>query len=246
MLRNGSSSRGGMEGESKETCRLLVIATSELCCFEIKALLQGVSVDVTTVSDLKSLAHLAASSRFDVVVVRLVRDEFEPLSWALCRQFELGDPEYVFVVDDDSRSLGAGLRAGGLRSVGLRWVLHLEEVSAWFPRALLPLTEMARGRALVRQAEAAMPALPSGDESLSPRGLFDAERCFREAYVRTLLAASATRRQAAMLAKVPYRTFISIISKLGLVGEAQRSWVMNETPGPERLRVSGVNQEDPV
>jgi hypothetical protein len=77
---------------------------------------------------------------------------------------------------------------------------------------------MARARREHLSAERQLPPLPSqesNDDGVAAP-LPQAERLFREAYLRQLLSQSASRTIAARRAGVPYTTFCSMLKKAGL------------------------------
>jgi hypothetical protein len=211
MIQSSSPDHSAPEARPGIRPRVLVMASSHLVCRDIVAVLQSAGASVAVCCGQPPL-----TATFDIIAVRLARDEFDPLSWAFEVRKDLGEPELVFVIDPSAPSA-----SDGLRSTGLKWVVSLGDAPTWLPGALGPLAQMARGRALVREAQAIVPPLPGPCGSFT-EGLFEAERSFREIYVRALLGASGTRRHAAQLARVPYRTFINIITKLGLVRGAER------------------------
>ena len=105
------------------------------------------------------------------------------------------------------------------RDLGLGRVIQFSEVSSQLERVLGPLAECARLRRLLAAAEKRLQKA-SLDERLGPGphrvALPEAERRYRELYVRSLLAETGNRREAARRAGVPYTTFCEIIRKLGI------------------------------
>ena len=94
----------------------------------------------------------------------------------------------------------------------------LTRLFGWLDGALPSLARMARARHEHLSAERMLPPLPSpddwNDDGAPP--LPQAERLFREAYLRQLLSRSGNRTIAARRAGVPYTTFCSMLKKLGL------------------------------
>jgi hypothetical protein len=86
----------------------------------------------------------------------------------------------------------------------------------WLDRALVPLARMARASRQHRAAEASLPPLPAPVDETTALPLPEAERRFRETYVRRILSQSANQSDAARLAGLPYTTFRSILKKLDL------------------------------
>jgi hypothetical protein len=127
---------------------------------------------------------------------------------------DLGFPELVFVVDD-----AWSPQHFALKSRGFRYVISQDELSEWFPTALMRLSSLAQARRIVLRAYAESPTAPE----LPSRGrwargikLHAAETRFRDVFLRSLLAEHGSRRKAAEEAGVPYRSFCEMLRKLGI------------------------------
>jgi len=221
----GRSTKGGEERGNQEfwserafdaSPRVFVLAASHHAGDELAQRLPIPSV-VLTLAQLLSVdfRHVAP----DVVLVRIPAGDLDLISVALSARTNLREPEYVFVVESPANPACSALIA-----VGIKRVLVMEDVSQWIAEAALPLAKIARACAALREARAEVPPLPEtgANSSDPPRGLFEAERRFRETYVRVLMAKMQLRTQAAEYARVPYRTFFQIVRKLGIEVERQK------------------------
>ena len=148
----------------------------------------------------------------DILLVVVGHGDLQSLSLALTAISELDYPETVFVTEHRH-----DMPAACLRHVGIQSILSESEAESWLPAAIPPLADIVRARRALRAAEARRPKL-AGERPAGPHdaGLFEAEQVFREVYVRTLLAQTGSRKEAAARARVPYRTFCQILSKLGV------------------------------
>jgi hypothetical protein len=157
----------------------------------------------------------------DVLVVPLSAGSMATLEWALASWTALGRPEMVLVAGDRSTDP----LAQGLSAAGVRYVLGEEEAAPWLLEHVPALVAYTRAqRALLEATERlprrACPAPLTPDEE--PIGLFHAEQQFRTTYIQMLLARSSSRREAALKARIAYRTFCHILEKLGISSRKQR------------------------
>lgn len=169
---------------------------------------------IVSVASARELAPDAATEQIDVALVSLSDERFDGLAFGA----ELGATfpwiEIVYWFDEG----GAASFAAAAKSLGVRRVIPLARLLGWLEGALPSLTRMARARREHLSAERELPPLPSpetGDDVAAP--LPQAERLFREAYLRQLLSRSGSRTIAAQRAGVPYTTFCSMLKKAGLV-----------------------------
>jgi DNA-binding NtrC family response regulator len=104
------------------------------------------------------------------------------------------------------------------KALGLARVLARENLLPWLHEAAYPMARLARARRATWEAERALPPIPAraafDEGALTP--LPRAEQSFREAYLRSLLAHTTNRREAAERAGVPYTTLVSMLKKFGL------------------------------
>lgn len=108
------------------------------------------------------------------------------------------------------------------RDLGLGRVVPLDDLISHLDRIVVPLGEAVRLRRRLEEVERRLRLL--SDESWGRAGperiaLPEAERRYRETYVRSLLAETGNRREAARRAGVPYTTFCEIMRKLGIPQE---------------------------
>jgi hypothetical protein len=162
-------------------------------------------------------AERPAAPVLDVAVAEVHPSDLDPLSAALETLGAAGNPEVVLVCHD----AGQGA-ARALLSLGLRHLVPAAAAVAWIADAAPTLARRARARRALELADGqALPPIPGGLQLPDlARGLFEEELCFRETYVRALLAQTQSRSEAARRARVPYRTFCQILSKLGIAGGA--------------------------
>ena len=169
---------------------------------------------VVSVTNARGTGPDGAGEQLDVALVSLADARFDGLAFGA----ELGATfpwiEIVYWFEDG----GAAPLAAAARSVGVRRMIPLTRLFGWLDGALPSLARMARARHEHLSAERMLPPLPSpddwNDDSAPP--LPQAERLFREAYLRQLLSRSGNRTIAARRAGVPYTTFCSMLKKLGL------------------------------
>lgn len=161
---------------------------------------------------LKSGAQIPNQAPFDVVLLdaESLGLDTSPL---LCDP-ELGFPELVFIVDH----LGSPHDLA-LKSRGFRHVVARDELSDWFPAVIGELSGLAQARRTVLSAcnvgaADSMRAARGGEASKAK--LHAAETSFRSVYLRSLLAEHGSRRKAAEVAGVPYRSFCEMLRKLGI------------------------------
>jgi hypothetical protein len=112
------------------------------------------------------------------------------------------------------------------RTLGLGRVISGAELLASLDRILFPLAECVRLRRRMEEAEHRLQQVTLDDQSHCDRRrvtLPEAERRYRETYVRSLLAETGNRREAARRAGVPYTTLCEIIRKLGIPSNDPRA-----------------------
>jgi hypothetical protein len=152
----------------------------------------------------------------DVAIVRLDQRDLTPLAAVLELYDDLGRPELVVVVE---HLLDPAAHA--LARLGVRRIVESPDLLKWLKSSELLLRAVARGRAAERQLKGLSNSWvdrPWGQGKRISR-LFEAEQRFREAYVRLLLSVAGSRREAAEMAGIPYRTFCQIVATLDLANE---------------------------
>ena len=102
--------------------------------------------------------------------------------------------------------------AAAAASLGMTRVLTFEDLITWVGAALESLVGVARAPALMR-AQREMPPLPIREPQVC-LPLPEAERRFREIYLRRILLESPQYSVAAQRAGVPYTTLCSMVKKL--------------------------------
>jgi hypothetical protein len=112
-----------------------------------------------------------------------------------------------------------GELAAAARDLGLGRVFPFSAPFANLERILVPLAESARLRRRLEEVEGYLRDLSMDEQrGAGPQriALPEAERRYRETYVRSLLAETGSRREAARRAGIPYTTLCEIIRKLGI------------------------------
>ena len=107
------------------------------------------------------------------------------------------------------------------RDLGLARVVAFDDLFVSLERVLVPLAECVRLRRRLEAAERLVRQRTLEEQSRLEGGritLPEAERRYRETYIRSLLAETGNRREAARRAGVPYTTLCEIIRKLGIEG----------------------------
>ena len=153
-------------------------------------------------------------AEIDVGLVNLADREFEGLAFGAQLSARFPWVETVFWFDAHN----ATPSAAAARSVGIRRVIPLPRLVEWLDDALPGLARMARAHREHLDSKSALPPLP--EEPMEDAGaitpLPEAERRFRETYLRRLLADSGSNTVAARRAGLPYTTFYSMVKKLNL------------------------------
>jgi hypothetical protein len=154
------------------------------------------------------------SAEIEVALINLADERFEGVAFgaqlgALCPWIEI---VYWF---DEQRASSSAIAA---QSTGLLRVVPLVDLVGWLERGLESLARMARARREYLLAEQSLPPLPRRNcEHDVTTPLPEAERRFREAYLRQLLSSAGSRTIAARRAGVPYTTFCSMLKKMNIL-----------------------------
>jgi DNA-binding NtrC family response regulator len=168
---------------------------------------------VTVVTTRAAAADLPAEA-IDVGLINLADRQFEGLAVGaeISARFPWVETVFWFDVHNATPSAAAA------RSVGIRRVIPLPRLADWLDDALPELARMARAHREHLNGESALPPLPRDhvDDEGGITPLPEAERRFRETYLRRLLADSASNTIAARRAGLPYTTFYSMLKKLNL------------------------------
>jgi hypothetical protein len=174
----------------------------------INARCTGVSPDAT-MSDM-----LLRQGPFDIALINAGEPALGALSFAVSHAAALGCPQMTFFASELSDPA-----VWALRDVAGDRMFSESDIVPWLEEAGELLADLARSRRVQAQARRALERLQAprmdveAGESLT---LYRAESRFRESYIRALLLTEGSRKAAAQRAGVPYRTFIYILSKLGM------------------------------
>lgn len=208
------------QGEGRDevrAARVLVVASERAQRVAILKQLPRVGAGPYWVAeDRPSAVEAARLHQPEVAIIELGLRDCEGPAAALQMRMLVRHVEVVFFSAPDQ----AGEIAAA-RDLGLDRVLPFDELFEKLEQVLLPLAECARLRRRLDEVEErtrqfnqeAREALDAGRMALP-----EAERRYRETYIRSLLAETGNRREAARLAGVPYTTLCEIIRKLGIPG----------------------------
>ncbi|MDX2023446.1 MAG: hypothetical protein SF187_24635 [Deltaproteobacteria bacterium] len=183
-------------------------------------LVSNASEDLERLWSLKMKGHFVSHAHFSDLppsmasspveaVVAFMRDEQDlsqlgRLVGSLCA---LGEPELALICNGQAPSVELALRSVGFSNVVAYDSLAMEG----FVDALI---RKCLGRRLQAIAQKELEAHFGRADASSSAGkpLFVAESQFREAYLKALLAKSKTKRQAAEMAGLPYRTLCQMLA----------------------------------
>jgi hypothetical protein len=217
VLHDGPAPAGdlGSRGELEIQPHLLVFDTrverASGLVQELRA--GGARLDVT-IFDLVRESKLLDRERIEVAAINLDGAAPEGLVFAAELSARVPSAQFVFWFDGEKSSPGEE----AARSLGVQRIVPRSRLVEWLAVALEPLARIARAKREQAEAEAALPRIPGpeADRSSAPMPLPEAERSFRESYLRALLAQATNARIAAQQAGVPYTTLCSMLKKMGL------------------------------
>lgn len=173
---------------------------------------RGSGGPLVTIGTCRDICGTLTGDEIDVVLIKLSTDRFDGLAFGAEMATRIPHVEAVFWFDE----LRTSPVAEAARSLGIFRLLPFVCLVGWLDGALVPLARMARASRQHRAAAASLPPLPAPVEGTISLPLPEAERRFRETYVRRILSQTANQSDAARLAGLPYTTFRSILQKLGL------------------------------
>jgi len=179
----------------------------------ISALRRAIPSLVGVVISPRPQARPLAPRVIDVLLVNIGERPGESLAEAIfhCSSRPWLAPLFCF----DERTASPELDV--VLDLGVGRVLPIQTLRRWLTRALVPLGRAAHHRRELMAAEARIPPAPALDAaSATALTLPKAEQRFREAYLRALLSQSASQKDAASRAGVPYTTLCSMLKKLSL------------------------------
>ena len=158
--------------------------------------------------------------RPEVLLVDLLVHGSEGIALGIELGKQAPSAEMVFLIEDRN---DPELRVA--RDMGITRFVEIRNVATWLAMALEPLARLARAQRDLQEARrevagldiwAAEKAYPDRDETSRILPLAVAERRYREAYLRGVMAKADGRRNAARIAGVPYTTFCLMLRKLGI------------------------------
>jgi hypothetical protein len=200
--------------EGAELPRIVIVGDPSQRIWELAHRLAPFTIAVIDPSPSASAAH-DVGGPWDILVVGISGISLAALEWSLARWPALGRPEMVFV----SRNAPGDPLDSGLDAAGIRYLMGADLAPEWLLEHAHVLAEFARARRAFCDATLRLPKVPVAATAMQhgePVALYQAEQCFRAAYVKVLLASSPSRQEAARKARVAYRTFCHILEKLGI------------------------------
>lgn len=170
--------------------------------------------------DRKAAVEAARAYQPEVAIVELGFCECDGPSVALQLRLFASHLEIVFFAapNDDAEIAAA-------RDLGLERVLPFDHLFGSLHQILAPLAESVRLRRRLDEVERVLRQLPVDPQSCVSRRritLPEAERRYREIYIRSLLTETGNRRETARQAGIPYTTLCEIIRKLGITESSTR------------------------
>jgi hypothetical protein len=173
----------------------------------------GVWLDAT-ILDLNVSDGFVQPDRLEVAAINLEGTTPEGLVFAAELGAQVPSVQFVFWFEGETSSPGED----AARSLGVQRIVPRSQLVEWLASALEPLARIARAKREQASAEAILPTLPGLDRGRGAASLPlpEAERSFRESYLRALLAQASNARIAAERAGVPYTTLCSMLKKMGL------------------------------
>jgi hypothetical protein len=167
------------------------------------------------------------SSGVDLIAIDVSAPAGAALSWGIRLVRTWNDCTIVFFCDDPFAPELAAIKA-----LGIVPALIATGTRAWFSQTLPALVRVARAKGALRLAESQIePLLGTSLQRVSgasPVPLPVAEWRFRETYVRSILAATGNRVEAAQQAGIPYRTLCKIVQAMEI--DPTRPWPADELP----------------
>jgi DNA-binding NtrC family response regulator len=208
-----------VRGVGDQTAKVLVVDSNEPRRRAIREwLTAGGEAAVWTAHDRASAVALARDEQPQLAIVELGLHECDGPAVALQIVAVAPHGEAIFFAGPGTEGALAAAR-----DLGLARVVSLADLHLTLARLLAPLAESVRLRRRLDEVERWLDdvAREPNDRAHPQRiSLPEAERRYRETYVRSLLAETGNRREAARRAGVPYTTLCEIIRKLGIPPEA--------------------------
>jgi hypothetical protein len=164
-----------------------------------------------TIAQSREVCRALDASRLDVALIRLTDGCCDGLALGAELRAALPWVEVSFWFEGRA---GAPAAAAA-RSLGVTHVIPLAQLADWLEGALTHLVRIARARREQQSAERALPPLPTIEETEIALPMREAERLFRETYLRRMVSGSASLPAAARKAGVPYTTLLSMLKKMG-------------------------------
>jgi hypothetical protein len=164
--------------------------------------------------------RLCRERRPEVLLVDLLVHGSEGIALGIALGKQAPSAEMVFLIDNRN---DPELRVA--RDMGITRFVEIRNVESWLAMALEPLARLARAQRELQEARREVSGLDiwktdkggaERDDTTRILPLAVAERRYREAYLRGVMAKADGRRNAARIAGVPYTTFCLMLRKLGI------------------------------
>jgi hypothetical protein len=210
LVSKGKGPPNGLRG----LARVIVYDPDHVEGLTVARRLNGAMVDLTvTVVSAPATHPPRANDPVDVGLINLAGGPLDGLAFGAELKALAPWIEIAFWFDERN---GGPAAAAAARSLGIVRLIPLGSLAIWLETALGPLVRMARARREHAIAEKALPPLSGDRGGDCTMALPEAERRFRETYLRRILSESANHRAAAERAGLPYTTLCSMLKKLNL------------------------------
>jgi DNA-binding response OmpR family regulator len=199
---------------------LLASGTPETTEAVNRGLQECPSCDVAIAETEDDARQLCREAKPEVLLIDLLVHGSEGIALGIELGKQAPSAEMVFLIEDRN---DPELRVA--RDMGITRFVEIRNVAQWLAMALEPLARLARAQRDLQEARREVAGLdiwktdkPFADRDETTRilPLAVAERRYREAYLRGVMAKADGRRNAARIAGVPYTTFCLMLRKLGI------------------------------
>jgi hypothetical protein len=200
-----------------ERARAVLVDDNQVRVSALAAALKAASEDLIIITAPDARAMTDDPTPADLVLLALGGREVSALATGAQAIQRNPYAEVIFYCEDPE---APEVAAAAL--LGITRILPAGEIAGWLADAGGLLARAARLRRAAAALIAAAPPAPqfaAGAGTLPRLPLPTAEMRFRENYLRSLLAQSGSRQEAARRAGVPYRTMCEMIRKLGIAAD---------------------------
>ena len=199
--------------EVRNLTRVIIYDSDQLEGLSIARRLNNALVNVAiTVISAHQIPLPTTNHDFEIGLINAASARLDGLAFGAEIQERCPWIEIAFWFDESD----PGPAVAAARSLGVTRLIPLASLTSWLQTSLGSLVRMAHARREYVLAARSLPPSPSCGEGYGRMALPEAERRFRETYVRRILSESTNHRAAAEKAGLPYTTFCSMLKKLNL------------------------------